>query len=277
MDAKPPEEFSSLPVERHERGGVLPSQELLDGLMEGPRKQAKFFKDVVFSGTDTNGFTEGEISSELNSYETDWIVKHLKNIAEDYQSLVLSSPENLPQRSELSFHIINQFIMPQWHRAVVSPKYPKMDSVDLETAQIRLAMESATLLSDRQKFEGPRELFDNELRDLDAMINLLQLSIDGEYRGQPNLVVVPFPKIGSHPEQTDFLIFEPTDDGAYNKREVHSSEILDPTLTPGKVAVDLLKNLRISTLSRRPEFQDKKIFHKLILSRENTKTFNREK
>ena len=273
MDAKPPEEFSSLPIERHERGGVLPSQELLDELMEGPRKQVKFFNDVVFSEPPTNSLTESEISSELNSYETDWIVKHLKNITEDYQSLVLSSPENLPQRSELSFHIINQFIMPQWHRALVSPKYPKMDTIDLETAQIRLAMESAAILSDRQKFEGPQELFDNELRDFDAMINLLQLSIDGEYRGQPNLVVVPYPKIGSAADQTDFLIFAPTDDGAYSKREVRSSEILNPALAPGAVAVDLLKNLRVSTLSRRPEFQDKKVFHKLILSRENTKTF----
>jgi hypothetical protein len=276
MDAQSSEDFSSLPNERRELGGVLPSQELLEKLMEGPRKQANFFNDLVFNDQATSGITESQISSELNSYETDWIVKHLKNITEDYQSLVLSSPENLPQRSELSFHIINQFIMPQWHRALVSPKYPKMDTIDLETAQIRLAMESTSILSDRQKFEGPRELFDNELRDFDAMINLLQLSIDGEYRGQPNLVVVPYPKIGTGTDQTDFLIFEPTDVGIYNKREVLSSEILDPAFAPGTVAVDLLKNLRVSTLSRRPEFQDKKIFHKLILSRETAKNFTPE-
>jgi len=275
MDAQPSEEHSSLPTERRELGGTLPSQELFDDLMRGPRKQAQFFNDILSGQAGTSELTENQISSELNSYENDWMVKHLKKTTEDYQSLVLSSPENIPQRSELSFHIINQFIMPQWHRLLVSPKYPKMDAIDLNTAQIRLAMESAKIIALRNNFEQ-QDLYNDELRAFDAMIELLQMSIDGEIRNQPNLITVPHPEIGSQSQTADFLIFEPKDDGTFSKRDVQTADILDPSLAPGAVAVDLLQKLRVNTLSRRPEFQDKKVFHKLILSRKTAASFNLE-
>jgi len=275
MNTQPFEESSSSSDERRETGGVLPSQELLDVLMEGPRKWSHFFNTIVSSSPEASGFTDKEVSDELDAYPA-WLEEHIKSTNNEYQSLVLSSPHNLPQRSELSFHIINQFIMPQWHRAVVSPTYPKMDAVDLETAQILLAMESTKILTSRTKHEGPQDLFNNELRDFDTMINLLQMSIDGEYRNQPNVIAVPHPEIGSESHQADFLIFEPKDDGTFSKKEVQSANILDPSLAPGAVAVDLLQKLRISTLSRRPEFQDQKVFHRLILSRETAKAFNPE-
>ena len=275
MDAQPSEGHSLLPTERRELGGTLPSQELFDDLMRGPRKQAQFFNDILSGEAGTSELTENQIGSELNSYENDWMVKHLKKTTEDYQSLVLSSPENIPQRSELSFHIINQFIMPQWHRLLVSPKYPKMDAIDLNTAQIRLAMESAKIIALRNNFEQ-QELYNDELRAFDAMIELLQMSIDGEIRNQPNLITVAHPEIGSQSQTADFLIFEPKDDGTFSKREVQTADILDPSLAPGAVAVDLLQKLRVNTLSRRPEFQDKKVFHKLILSRKTAASFNPE-
>ena len=275
MDAQPSEEFSSKPDERRELGGTLPSQELLDKLMEGPRKWSQFFSTIVSNDPETRGFTDNEVGDELDAYPA-WLEEHIKPTSAEYQSLVLASPNNLPQTSELSFHIINQFVMPQWHRALVSPKYPKMDSIDLETAQILIAMESAKILASRTKHDGPQDLFDNELRDFDTMIHLLQMSIDGEYRNQPNLLTVPHPEIGKESLQADFLIFEPKDDGSFSKKEVLSADILDPSLAPGAIAVDLLHKLRISSLSRRPEFQDKKVFHRLILSRETAKSFSPE-
>lgn len=275
MDAQPSEEYSSKPDERRELGGTLPSQELLDTLMEGPRKWSQFFNTIVTSTPETHGFTDSEVSDELDAYPA-WLEEHIKPTSIEYQSLVLASPHNLPQTSELSFHVINQFIMPQWHRALVSPKYPKMDTVDLETAQILLAMESTKILASRTKHEGPQDLFDSELRNFDTMIHLLQMSIDGEYRNQPNVIAVPHPEIGSESNQADFLIFEPKDDGSFEKREVRSADILDSSLAPGSAAVELLQKLRVSSLSRRPEFQDKKVFHRLILSRETAKTFSPE-
>jgi len=265
MDALPGEDFSSnTPNERRELGGTLPSQELLNDLMRGPRKLAQFFDDSISIQPKASELTKNKIEGELNSYPL-WLAEHLKPITKEYQSLVLASPENVPKRSELSFHTINQFIMPQWHRVLVSPKYPKMDSVDLETAQIFIAMESMKIMSARNQFEGPQDLFDNELYDFDTMLNLLQLSIDTENRNQPSVIAVPHPK-------ADFLIFELTEDGTFNKRVVQSSKILDPSLKPGSVAAELLQKLRVSSVSRRPEFQEKSVLHKLFLSRETAKS-----
>jgi len=269
------EDFSSnQPPERRETAEALPSHALLNELLEGPRKRVQFFNTILSGQSEAGELSDRQITGELHSYEHHWLKENLKTINDTYQSLVLSSPETLPQRSELSFHIINQFIMPLWHRVLVSPKYPKMDAVDLETAQIRLAMESAKIISTRSSFEGPQDLFNNELRDFDTMIHLLQLSIDSELHSQPNVIVVPHPEIGSEHHQADFIIFEPTEEGPFQKREVYSSDIISSAVTPGTAAMDLLQKLRISSLLRRPEFQDKKIFHRLILSRETAKTFH---
>jgi len=277
MDGKPKEEYSSSkPDERHEVVNALPSQVLLNELMEGPRERVRFFNDIISGQDSATELTPKQITGELNSYEQHWLKKYLKTINDEYQALVLSSPETLPQRSELSFHIINQFVMPQWHRALVSPKYPKMDTVDLETAQIQLAMESAGILSTLNSF-NQTELPNNELRDIDAMINLLQLSIDGELHGHPNLIAVPHPEIGSEHHRADFLIFEPTEDGAFNKREVQLEEIIDPTLAPGAVAVEKIKNIRINSVFRRPEFQDKAVRNKFFLARKAIMSFNPER
>lgn len=276
MDAQPAEEFfSTNPEELRKIGETLPSQELLGGLMHGPRTHANYFNKTLLEWYPTGEHTNTEhsdeqqsariVAGELQLYERVWLKNHLGPINDTYQSIVTSSPETMPQRSELSFHIINQFIMPQWHRILVSPKSPKMDTFDLQTAQIKLAIESVELATNQNDFE-PTNLIENELRDIDTMIDLLQLSIDGELHDRPNIIVVPHPEMGREQCQADFIIFEPTPENTFSKKEIDSSDIRDPAQTPGVTAIELLNNLRINSLSRRPEFQDKTAFHKLVLA-----------
>ena len=283
MDGQPTEEFSSIePNERQQIGTDLPSFELLNEIMEGPRKRAEYFSLTIAERYPTGSLDETKektsqqvartITGQLESYQKHWLSRHLATVKDEYQSLVTSSPEILPQKSELSFHIINQFIMPQWHRVLVSPKYPKMDTMDLETAQIRLAIESASLLPAKNT-ANQAEVLNHERRDIDAMITLLQLSIDGELQNQPGLVTLPHPEMGNVSSPADFLIFEPTYDGTFNKVEVTSAQVLDPSLAPGMVAIELLNNLRINSISRRPEFQDKVAFHKLLLAHQKARLY----
>jgi hypothetical protein len=285
MDALPAEESSSnIPAERRELGGGLPSQESLDEILEGPREKAQFFNRIISERFPAGGRdklkqkaeeqTARIVSGELNSYEHHWLKRHLIPINEEYQSIVSSSPETIPQRSELSFHIINQFIMPQWHRILVSPKLPRMNDADLSTAQVQLAIESAAILTAKKEFQI-NDFFDNELRDIDAMIDLLQLSIDGKLLDMPGVIAVPHPEIGSAHHDTDFLIFQPTHEGLFDKIEVRTEEVIDETRAPGSVAVDTLKNIRISTLTTsHPEFQNRSNFSKLLRARESVRTFN---
>jgi hypothetical protein len=282
MDAQPHGEHDTPQhLERRYEDGILPAQKLLDSLMEGPRNWAQYFEHSIYEQ-----FPAGErdkprvkvdeknariISSQLDSYEEHWLKRHLATISDEYTSIIRSAPEALPHRSELSFHIINQFIMPQWHRLLVSPKYPKMNTDDLEAAQIRLAMESAMLLSSKNAFED-EELLTNELLDIDAMINLLQLSIDGVLYDQPDIIAVPHPEMGTERHQADFLIFESTHGDGFLKTEVHRDEIITTSL-PGSAAVEMLNNLRVSSISRRAEFQDKAAFSKLLRARESVRSF----
>jgi hypothetical protein len=283
MNAHPEEEFASnIPVERRELDGTLPSQELLDELMKGPRKWATYFNDAIqerFSPDEPSDTHETQttqkISSQLNTYEQLWIKKYLPSINNQYQTIVTTSPETLPQQSELSFHIINQYIMPQWQRVLVSSKYPKMDIKDLEAAQIRLAIESSSLFQAQHSFEQSN-LLNNELLDIDAAIQLLQMTIDGESHNQPGIITVPHPEMGSEHNAADFLVFEPMSDNTFKKTELTSADILSPRQTPGLVAIDLLDNLRLNLISRRPEFQDKAEFHKFVLAHKNAKLYKRQ-
>lgn len=280
MNAQPAGEFSpNEPNERQKKVGNLPSFELLDNLMGHPRELAEYFNSTICEQYTPDGLDEMSsetsqqaartVRGELATYE-DWLNKHLIHTVDEHRSLVTSSPETLPQRSELSFHVINQFIMPQWRRVLVSPKDPKMDAIDLETAQIRLAIESVSLLPTRDSFDQT-EVLDNELRDIDAMIKLLQFSIDGELHNQPGVVTVPHPKMGSQHSEAGFLIFAPTDNGSFIKTEVALSEVTDLAQAPGMGAVEFLNNLRIHLISSRPEFQSKVEFHKFILAHQKAR------
>lgn len=277
MEVQPHEEPPSTEQTEWQKTVIsLPSHELLNNILVGPREKVAFFNDIISGPLPNTQLTQKELHGELLHYGDYWLTKHLDTINKEYQSIVLTSPDTLPQRSELSFHIINRFVMPQWHRIIVSPKYPKMDAFDLQTAQIQLAMESAKIIANRTSF-NEEGLLNNELYDLDAMISLLQMSIDSTLRNQPDIIVVPHPEIGSEHHQADFLIFEPNEDNTFQKREVQSADILDPSLAPGTIAVDVLENLKISSISRRPEFQNKAAFHKLILAREVAHSFNKPK
>ena len=283
MDAQPAtEDASNTPVERQYTNGITLSQELFDELMEVPRKSALYFNERIteeFPAGDKDTpkdsvveQTSRHTKGQLERYEKHWLKRHISSFTEGYHSLIASSEEERPQQSELSFHTINQFIMPQWHRLLVSPKSPRMDAFDLETAQIQLAIESASMLTAQSGFEQD-DAYHNELADLDGMITLLQLSIDSNVHNQPDIITVPYPKRANIPGQPDFLIFEPTHDGSFAKAAISKQEILNPPQQPGATAVSILKNLRISTVSRRPEFQDKANFHKLLLAREGVRSF----
>lgn len=286
MNAQPAKEpakepSSNIPVEpRTNEVGLF--QESLEEILEGPRKRALIFQERIAEEFPTGGKdtpkddriekTARSTHAQLNEYEKHWLKRHLSSITEEYYSLIASSPEARPQQSELSFHTINQFIMPQWSRVLVSPKSPRMDAFDLETAQIQLAIESASILTAQNNVEHD-DVYRNELTDIDGMIALLHLSIDVAIHNQPDIIAVPHPKHADAPQQPDFLVFTSTYDGSLIKIAVNKQEILDSAKQPGAIAVSILKNIRINTVSRRPEFQDKASFHKLLLARESVRAF----
>ena len=282
MDAHPKDDASDLPIRRHEFSGSPLSQEVFDTLMDGPRGQAQFFRESLLKQYPDNSSTanrepheqqdDRSVRGELLRYEKQWLKQHLASTQDDYYALLRSSPESIPQQSELSFHIINQSILPQWHRLLVSSQSPKMSTLDLKTAQISLAIESAKMLVVQEGIERSTALT-HQLTDIDAMIQLLQLTIDSELHNQPNLIAVPYPKTNTEARQPDFLVFTRNDNQSYKRIDIQKSDILDARATPGASAIELLTNLRISTIARRPEFQNKTAFRALLLARESIRPF----
>lgn len=281
MDHQPFEDFPLSSAGRREKNIALPSEERLENLMKGPRKQARYFNDTIAeqyptrSGDETLSVasiqTPKIISGELDKYEAQWL-RHLPGTEKKFQSLASSSSDVVLQKRELLFHKINQFIMPQWHDVLGIPKPKKKNSgTGLYSAQIGLAIESTLLLSAVDNFEHINQL-DSELNDVDAMILLLQRSIDGEPINEPQ-VYLPHPKMGRKNHQTTFIKFEPTDENSFIKTEVTLQEVLEPEHVPGLVAIHLLSNLRINEVSRRPEFQDRAAFSKFALAHRNAKLY----
>jgi len=273
MNVLPTEDSSSNTPDKQKLEAFSPSHELLDAQLKHPREQAQYLKNLVDKTSPVDEQEIKMIKDELHFY-SDWVNDSIKVIDAQYQPIVTSAPELFPQRSELLFHKINRFVMPQWNRLFVSPRSPKMDAFDLETAQIQLAIEGVSILS--AKNELNEELSNNELINIEAMINLLVMPIEAEQRKQPSIIVIPHPDIGTEDTTADFLVYEQGADGTFNKREVRTTDMVDPLLKPGTVAMEVLKNLRINTISRRPEFQDKRAFHDLILARQAIKNFNQE-
>ncbi len=286
MNAQSPEgNASHEPTERRKKGGELSSQDLLDELMEGPRMWADTINGLITERFPTGGRdlqkanpeekTAKDIDALLRRYREEWLTPHLAKTNKKQQAIVASALEPLSPQSELSFHIISRLIIPQWYRVLVATKSPKTNNFHPETVQIRLAMESAKLIAAKKESNQP-EFYDSALNDIDGMTSLLQLVIDDEKYDLNRLIVAPHPEIGRQNRSADFLIFERQYNDSFEKIEVKSEDILDPSLAPGSVAVNVLKNIRFQTISRRPDFQVKGMLGEVMVARERVRDFNQE-
>lgn len=285
MNGQPSEEQSSSePTLQHETSLVPPYQERFDDPMEGPRKYAKDFEDLINQSFPGDISAEvpvallkkspKTISSELDVYEQGWLTPYLAETEKKYNSIVTAEKATLSQWRELFFHKINQASMLPWHEVMGVPKPQKNRAKALHSAQIKLAIESTLLLSTTENFENI-DLLDNKLNDIDAMIIVWQRSIDGEMMNEPQ-TYLPNPKMGREEQQAIFLKLEPARDGSYTKTDIELSDVIKPGHLPGSVAISTLNNLRINELSRRAEFKDKPTFHKLILAHRNAGIYTKQ-
>jgi len=285
MTARAPEEFNSHEsAERRKKGEGLSSQELLDEIMEGPRLWADTFNELISERYPTGGLdlqsddnekkASREIDSQLRQYRESWLRPHLSKTNKQLHSIVANSFEPLDPKNEveLVFHKISQTMIPQWYRALVSSRGSKSNNFHPETAQILLAIEGAKIITLKKSSSQP-EYFNDALTNLDAMITLLQMSIDGEMHGMPDSIVLPHPQIGREDRVADFLIFESSYNDTYNMIEVLSENIVDASLKPGTVAVSLLKSTHYPTISRRPDFSTKEAIRDFMRARETIRDF----
>jgi hypothetical protein len=271
------------PAEKHEAGSTMPLQEGFENPLDGPRKHAKYFDDITAErypvgldalvGASISNQTPKEISQKLKAYEEQWL-PYLSDTEKKLQLLASTSPEILLDRGELLLHKINKCIMSQWHEVLGIPRPKKNREAGLYTSQIKLAVESTLLLSTIDNFEDI-DFLDSELNNIDAMIMLLQRSIDGEPMNEPQ-VYVPHPKIGLPNQEVSFLKFEPTDNNSFIKSDISLSDVIEPGHIPGSVAIDVLNKVRINEVARQSEFQDKAQFHKLVLAHQKARLFSKK-
>lgn len=267
------------PAEKHEAGITLPSQERLEGLMVGPRKHAKYFDDTIIEQypaspndeviDNSSKQTPKTISSEFDDYEKGWLTPHLADTEKLLQPFVSGAHELSPEGLELLFHKLNQDDMSQWHEVFGIPKPKKNREIALNTAQIRLAIDSVLMLSNVDNFENIEHL-DKALNIIDAMIILTQRSIDGGPMNEPQ-VYVAHPRMGLPGQEALFIKFEPTDHNSYLKTELTMPDVIDAGHIPGSVAIEVLNGVRINEVSYRPEFKDKAQFHKLVLAHQKAR------
>lgn len=287
MTARAPEDFDSQePAERRKKGEGLSSQELLDKLMEGPRMWADTFDALVSERYPTGGRdlqsadkemkASKKIDATLREYREEWQAPHLTKTIKDHQEIVSTALEPLTSESELSFHLMSRLLVPQWYRILVATKNQKTETFRHGTVQIRLAIESARLIDAKNNSLQP-ELFDASLRDIDGMITLLQLVIDGQLHDMPDALVVPHPQIGRQNRPADFIIFDREHNGSYSKIDVKSESVLDPSLVPGSVAVGVLKNkVHFPAITNDADFRDKSRLGEVMLARSRVRNFNEE-
>ena len=282
MDGKPIEENSSNePAQKHEAGIMLPSKERLDGLMEGPRKHAKYFNDTITeqyptdlndkSANDTPKQTPEEVSAKIDIYKKEWLTRYLADTEKQYQSLAKTSSETSLEGQELLFHKIIECTMWQLHDVLGIPRPKKNNEIALHTAQIQLAINSVLMLSNIDNFDNIEHL-DKELNVIDATIVLLGRSIDGGPMNEPQ-VYIAHPKMGHPGQEALFIKFEPTDNGPFIKSEVALSEVIEPGHVPGSVAIELLNDVSFKKVCLRPEFRGE-LLHKLRLARLKAQSFS---
>ena len=285
MTARAPEEFNShQSAERRKKGEDLSSQELLDEVMEGPRKWANTFNELVSQRYPSGGRdlqnahdekrASRQIDTRLREYREGWLRPHLSKTNKYVHTAVAQSFDTLDPKNEveLMFHKISEKMIPQWYRALVSSRGPKPNNFHPEIAQVQLAIEGAKIISLQNSSVQP-EYYNDALTSIDAMITLLQMSIDGEMHGMTDSIVLPHPQIGREGRTADFLVFDSNDNGLYNKIEVASSEIIDSALKPGTVAVSLLKSTHYPKISRQPDFSTKEAISEFRRSREAVHDF----
>ena len=286
MNARLPEgEPSNQPDARRDRSGETPSHHLLDDVMKGPRMWASYFDEQLdlrfpaggydLKGDKTEAAATRKLFGQLKSYELHWLKKYAAQSTESFRSIGLFEPEELAAYNELTFHVINQHVMPHWYRAFDQRSTSKPEVRTLNAAQIKLALETATLLRFKKEQEKEFEdssYVDQQLADIDTAIALLQVMIDAPYEGLDDVLITPAPLLPDPNQRPGFLVFEPDYQQAYQMDRIDSIELQEnmPSRAPGHLAQIALARTKISSLSFMPEFNDRVTLHSFMSAKMDT-------
>mgnify|MGYP003582227774 CR=1 FL=1 len=284
MNGRLPEgEPSHQPDAKHDVNGEAPSHHLLDEVMKGPRMWSDYFEQEISRRFPTGGYDARKDPAEatalrktlgqLKSYEHHWLKKYAARSIEDFHSLELEEPEELEAYNELTFHLINQHIMSHWYRAVDGHGTPKPDTHSLSAAQVKLALESASVVKAKEGKDAEFEdssYIDQQIADLDTMIAFLQLMIDAHLEEVDGIIAAPAPIMPGGSNSTNFLVFNPTHKRKeYSLLRLNTAESADsaPSHTPGHLAQIALARTKISSLANWPEFSTRASLHTFMVAK----------
>lgn len=260
----------------HELQGAPREDAELATLMEGPRKWTSFFDDQLYAHLNEPKGTEADsygLFMSLYNYQKNFLETQLENTTDAVRLHAERDIEAPSGVNELSFHTLNEALLPMWHRLFFGPEMVKLDDETLQAMQTKLAVTSAGI---QEKYQAYKEAttdttaqrlltrLGGQLTEIDSAIVMLEV-MKRESGDQPsNMVLVPAPPRfeaahNNHDRLADFLLFDTVSDqvrGVQVKTIINGDETgYDPEYVTVIDGVTDLGNSTAAFTSRRANHQ----------------------